>query len=798
MKVSLRWLRDYVPVALPAREIAHRLTMSGTEVGGVEQRGGDWEHVWVAEVVGVAAHPNADRLHLATVDLGGEQVTVVCGAPNLRSGARVALARPGARLIDGRTGQAAVVGTATIRGIASSGMLCSEKELGLSEEHAGILILPDEAPVGAALGGYLGDAILDLEVTPNRPDCLGVVGVAREVAALTGQEVRLPTSQYEEGSTPTADLVSVRIEDARSCPRYCAGIIRNLRVGPSPQWLQERLLAGGMRPVNNVVDVTNYVMLELGQPLHAFDWDRVQGCQIVVRRARRHESLRTLDGVDRELTPEMLLICDGVEPVAVAGVIGGEPSEVSGSTRHVLLECANFAPRSIRRTAARLRVRTEASLRFEKGLSPELAAVAIRRALGLLQELAGGDVCRGIVDAYPKPSKPVRLRFSRREVERLLGITFSSDEIRETLESLGFGCAAAGSALLVDVPYWRGDVRRVEDLVEEVARIRGYEGVPATALAGALPRYEPNPLADLRERMRDLLAGMDLVEVINYPLVSRAALERAGALGPEAPRPIALANAMSAEQEVLRTSMRPSLLATVAANQRHQAERISIFEMGKVYLERPGDLPEEREVVAVALWGAREEERWFGRPRQVDFFDGRGIAEELVGRLGWKAALRSASDDFFADGRAARLVVEEHEVGSFGEVSAAVRERFSIAGSVCYLEVRLDALLALEVPRRRFQSLPRQPAIRRDVALVVAEELPVERLVNALAGASLLEEVWPFDVYRGPEIPSGTKSVGVALRFRAADRTLWDEEVDRLLEPLLARIEAELGARRRE
>ena len=402
MKVSVKWLKDYVDITLPPQELAEKLTMAGLEAGDIQTIGAGWENVFIGEVIRIEKHPNADRLQLATVNLGQEQSTVVCGAPNIAVGQRVPFARVGARLVDGHSGRHVELKPAKIRGVRSEGMVCSEMELGISDNHEGIMVLPKDAPIGAPLAEYMGDTILNIGITPNRPDCLNMIGIAREVAALTGTKVRLPEVQYEEQEPSTNQMISIEILDPDLCPRYCGGIIKEVKIGPSPQWMQERLLAAGMRPINNIVDITNFVMLEYGQPLHAFDYEGIGGKKIIVRRARENEQIITLDGERRELSPDTLVIADEQYPVALAGVMGGAESEVTERTTTILLESANFNNASIRRTSRGLGLISEASSRFDKGLSPDLPMPAIRRAIGLMVDLAGGKAARGIVDVYPR------------------------------------------------------------------------------------------------------------------------------------------------------------------------------------------------------------------------------------------------------------------------------------------------------------------------------------------------------------------------------------------------------------
>ena len=529
MKLSLNWLRDFVDIELPVPELARLLIDCTAEVESWETIGAQWdaERIRVAEVVAIAPHPDADRLRLATVETGSGLLQVVCGAPNLEVGQKVAFATEGAELIDGHTGKPAKLKLRPIRGVESAGMVLSEKELGLSEDHEGILVLPSNAAVGRPLVEQLGDVVFDISTWANRADLLGVLGFGREVSTLTGAVLRQPARDHGGSSEKAADMVSVSIEDPDLCARFTASIIRNVTIGPSPAWMQERLLRLGMRPINNVVDITNYVMLETGQPLHAFDFDHVRERRIVARRASPGERLTTLDGVDRELDPEMLVICDGGGPVGIAGIMGGGNSEVSANTRNVLLEVANFRRGSIRRTSGVLKLRTEASLRFEKGIGPEMAEYAQHRALHLFEQLTGGTVAGGLVDVYPgkQPAKTVVLAAAR--IEQVLGIAIPEAEVRRILAGLGFAVEMGSSGeYRVQPPDWRPDVEIPDDVVEDIGRIYGYDKLPTTTLEGKLPDAPPNALRDLRERVRDLAAGLGFQEIITYSLTEMHKLER--------------------------------------------------------------------------------------------------------------------------------------------------------------------------------------------------------------------------------------------------------------------------------
>jgi len=797
MRVSLKWLGDYVDLTLPIEELAHRLTMAGTEVGEIIHIGGGWDNILVGEVVAVEKHPNADRLKLATVNLGTKEQTVVCGAPNIAAGQRVSFAQVGARLTDPHSGEVVELKPAKIRGVVSEGMVCSEKELGISAAHEGIMVLAADAPIGIPLAQYLGDTVFDMKITPNRPDCQSVIGVAREVAAVSGQTVRLPDLGYQEPGPPIEELASVEVADPDLCPRYCASVITGVNIAPSPPWMQEQLTAAGMRPINNIVDITNYVMLEYGQPLHAFDYDNVVDHHIIVRRAREGETTFTIDGQERKLTADILVIADPQGAVAVAGIMGGLYSEVSDDTTNILLESANFNNIGIRRTSAGLKLRSEASIRFDKGLSPELTVLGLRRATQLMVELGGGKAARGIIDVYPgkKESEPPLL--SQGRISQVLGVEVGRERTSEVLTSLGFSCQPVGeSDLRVGVPYWRTDIRLADDLVEEVARIIGYDELPTTMLSSEFPRQLPAPILSLRQQVQDLLVGCGMQEVITYSLASRGMLERVlpeGKFG----RALRLANPMTQEQEYLRTSLRSGLLSTFAANEKHQENSIRLFEVGKVYHAREGDLPEEREMLCAVLGGLRHDRSWFGEAGELDFFDAKGMVETVLARLGVSFAFEEAEDPILVPGRTARVVVAGEAVGVVGELHPATAAGFGISSSVVLFELDLHKLLSLTQGAGKYQPPPRFPAIRRDLAVVVDETVAASRVEETIRGSPLVSEVALFDVYRGEQVPRDKRSLAFSICYRSPSRTLTDEEVDRVQAKLVGELERWLGARLR-
>jgi len=819
MKASLNWLRDYVDIKFAPEELAERLTMSGLEVKNIQSIGGTWENVVIGEVVALNPHPNADRLQLATVDLGTEQATTVCGAPNIELGQRVTFARIGARLIDPHTEETMVLKPAKIRGVASEGMVCSEKELGISDSHEGILVLPPEAPIGVPLGAYLGDIIFDLDVTPNRPDCLSVIGVAREIAALTGGSLHLPKINYKETEESIDSFASVDIAEPELCPRYCASLISGIKIAPSPGWLQQRLNSCGMRPINNVVDVTNYVMLEYGQPLHAFDYHKLKGRQIIVRRAGNGETMTTIDGTKRNLNPDILLIADKEEAIAVAGIMGGLDSEVTGQTDAILLESANFNQAAIRRGCSHLQLQSEASIRFDKGLNSELPLLPLKRATQLLLELAGGKAAKGIIDVYPGKPEPKPILLTAREVERLSGLKVNIDGILKVLKALGFECQEgdSGSQISMSVPYWRSDVKCSADLVEEVVRIIGYEKIPITRLGSPLPRQKSklSPSAqqsDLKEKLRNILAGFGFQEILTYSLVSLEKLQR---LSPKLELkipPLKVANPMTREQEFLRTSLRAGLLATLSHNQKFEQAGIRFFEIGKVFLpqhspviaskakqsQEERELPQEREMLCAVVGGPRAELSWQADKGPLDFFDAKGVAECLLNQLGLRATFDIGDDEILFPGGGADIIVEDDKVGIVGEVHPRVAQAFELSDAICLIEIDLEKLLTKITAVKEYQPIPRFPSVTRDIALVVDEQVSYRRTEEMIQSFPLVTEVTLFDLYRGKQIPEGKKSFAIRIIYQSPKHTLTDAEVDQTQEQMLARLHQELGATLRD
>ncbi|MGQ9512707.1 phenylalanine--tRNA ligase subunit beta [Thermodesulfitimonas sp.] len=794
MRVPVNWLKEFVAIPVAPEELADRLTAAGIPVDTVTRVGEALRGIVTARIREVRRHPNADRLSICEVEHGGAVCEVVTGAPNVFPGAVVPLALPGARLADGT-----VLKKARFRGVTSEGMLCSEAELGLEERSAGIMILPPGTPVGQDICHLLGlpETVLELDLTPNRGDCLSVFGVAREVAAILDTELQSPPVLSAAGDA-AADYISVEIVDPALCGRYAARVFSEVCIGPSPLWMQVRLRLAGMRPINNVVDLTNYVMLELGQPLHAFDYETLRGRKIIVRPAAPGEELVSLDGVKRELTPEDLVIADAERAVAIAGVMGGLDTEVTAATKTVLLEAANFNPRSIRRTSRRLGLRSEASLRFEKGVDIEGPVRAADRMALLIEKIGAGRAVPGVVDNYPAPPEPRTVVVRPEKIAAVLGVAVPQEEALAGLGRLGFGIRANGSQWVVSVPSFRPDVALEEDIVEEVARLYGYDRIPPTLPCGATTPGVRPPEEAFVQRLRHLLCGLGLSEVISYSFIHPASFDRLR-LAPDDPlrRVITLKNPISEEQSVLRTTLLPGLLAVLARNLARRVDDVAIFEVGRVfYPQGAAALPEERLKLGLAVTG-KEPRGWEFPPREFDFFFLKGVAAALFKGLGIADQVFEPLKDHpsLHPGRAARVLAGGEPLGFMGEIHPEVARAYDLPRRVVVAEFDVVALRAAQRPVV-FAELPRFPGVVRDIAVIVPEHLPAARLAATIkaAGGGLLRSVQVFDVYQGPKLPPGTKSIAFSLLFRADDRTLTDEEVTGLVGLVVERLQEEFGA----
>jgi phenylalanyl-tRNA synthetase beta chain len=832
MKVPLNWLRDYVPLTMGAPKLVERLTLAGLEVAGVrifglpiplglrvkqEERGPVWDRdkVVTARIVAVEKHPNADKLRLVQLDYGsGAPKQVVTGAPNIAvgdKGQKVVLGLCGCSYFDGHVTPKAIkeLKPSTLRGVPSDAMVMSTYELGIDDEHEGIILLEDDAPIGMPLVDFMGEAVLEIDVLPNMARCLSMIGVAREVAALSGSSVTLSNPEPKYGSEAVAGKVVVEIADPKRCARYSAMVIENVTVGASPGWLRRRLTYAGMRPINNIVDITNFVMLEYGQPLHAFDYDslvkRARGKTptIIVRPARAGETLKTLDGVERKLTPEDLVIADTAGPIALAGVMGGAETEVGAATRNILLESANFDFVSIRRTSKQFNLFSEASTRFSRGIHTEVVKAAALRAARLLEEHAGGTVLRGIVDNYPEPTPTQIIALKNTEIRGLLGIDFPAAEVERILQALNFKVERDGmDGWQVTPPPYRIDIQAgAADLIEELARIHGYDRLPATLLSGELPKQKTNLPLILEERVKDILATAGLQEAVTYSLTSR---EREKPLCSETADYVEVLNEISADRKVMRRSVLAGLLEAARINFLH-ADTVRLFEVGPVFLPTTGArLPEEPRSLGMVMSGRRDPAAWDDqpgvKPSPIDFFELKAVVEAIAGDLHIpNVSFRPARDvSFLHPGRAAELLVDGASGGVFGELHPKAAQAFELGGrSVLVADLDLEGILAKSPERFAYAPIPRFPAALRDIAVIVEEALPHDKIIGEMqaAGGELLGGTRLFDVYRGEPVPPGFKSLAYALTYQAEDRTLTDKEVDKVHKKIEDRLRHVLKAR---
>ena len=800
MRAPVSWIKDYVDIKLSPEELAYKLTMAGLEVSGIDVIGGSWENVYVGKITNITPHPSADRLRLATVDLGNESITVVCGAPNIDEGQKIAFAKVGANLLNARSGKIEVLKAAIIRGVESAGMICSERELSVGENHDGILVLHQDAPMGTSLSQYLGDVVLEIDVTPNRPDCLSIVGIAREIAALTGEKIRFQDITYDEGGGPIENLAQVHIEDSFLCPRYTASVIQGISVGPSPDWMQDRLIKAGQRPINNVVDVTNYVLLEYGQPMHAFDHDTLDGGTIVVRPAVVSEEFTTLDGSVHILNPPMLVISDATRSVALAGIMGGLNTEMTGSTTTVMLESASFEATNTRRTSQKLRIRTEASSRFEKSLSAELPLLALKRATQLVCQIAGGRVCKGILDVYPGQKDSMKLTFTLARLKKVLGMYLPVERVQDIFRLLGFEFVSANEdTMLVTVPYWRSDINQEDDLIEEIARIIGYDEIPVTTLSTAVPFHQPQPSIELREKIKDIMVACGMQETISYSLTNQDVLARAR-FSESTIDPLRVANPMSSELEYLRTTLRGSMLGTTSFNQRHSQDGLRLFEIGKIYQPRHGSLPTEIDMLTGILAGPRSPESWFESSGNVGFFDVKGIIETLLGQLHVPCAFEPADDSLFLPGKCAFVTSGGHKLGVVGEVDVRVLRDFNIdINPVGMFDLDLTRILSVTPSGLlQFNSLARYPGAFRDLAIILDRSISAGRVQDIIESHLLVDSARLFDVYEGDAVSDSQKSLAYRILFQVKDRTLDGDEVNEACSAIMTLMEDKLGATLRE
>ncbi|WP_341278816.1 phenylalanine--tRNA ligase subunit beta [Paenibacillus sp. FSL H8-0537] len=814
MKISYQWLNEYVDLSgFTGAELAEKMTRGGIEIDEVESRNKGVTGVVVGYVKSREKHPDADKLNVCKVDVGtGEELQIVCGAKNVEAGQLVPVATVGAKLPGDLH-----IKRAKLRGVESQGMICSAKELGINdkllpkEQQEGILVLPPHTVIGTPIADVLGlnDEVLELDLTPNRSDCLSVIGTAYEIGALTGREVRIPEPVIAHASERTDSHVQVTISAPEQCFHYSARYIKGVKIGESPLWLQNRLIAAGIRPINNVVDVTNFVLLEYGQPLHAFDADQVKSGRIDVRLAHEGETMLTLDDQERRLEPQMLVITDGEKPIALAGVMGGASSEVTGDTVNILLESARFDGGTVRKTSRQFGLRSESSIRFEKEVDPGRVIPALNRAAALITELAGGLATEGIVEVTTAPAKQQIVEVALAKINRYLGTELSSLEVQTILNRLSFGYSVSEEDVFqVEVPSRRGDISYDVDLIEEVARLYGYDNIPTTPIFGDVtPGALTKPQA-IRRELRKRLSDAGLHEVISYSFTGPERTQLFPALSGESTKAVKLSMPMSEERSVLRTTLIAQLLETAAYNRNRKNESAVIFEIGSVFHteeEKLTRLPQEKHRFAALLTGNRVEPQWNRKAAAVDFYDAKGVLETVFAVLGMtdKVSYAAAQPEHFHPGRTAAVQLEtEHGtevIGYVGQLHPTLQLESDLADTYV-LEIELAPLYQLAGDEIVYKALPRYPAMQRDIAVVLDMSVPAGEL-TALAwqtAGELLESVRVFDVFTGEKLGAGKKSVALSLVYRHAERTLTDEEVTELHAKVVAGLEQSFAAELRK
>jgi phenylalanyl-tRNA synthetase beta chain len=798
MKVSLSWLKDYVSIQMDPADLAEALTMVGLEVESVSERYSYLDTVFVGRIDEIAPHPNADKLHLCRVDTGDGQISVVCGAPNIQIGMLSAVALPGTEFPEGF-----VLEKSIIRGQLSEGMLCSEGELGLGEDRSGIMTLDPSLSVGSKLTSALAlsDTVFEIEITPNRPDCLSITGVAREIAAIQKLRLKYPDVKLVDNGNQIAERTSIKIEAPDHCPRYVARLLEDIKVKPSPFWLQDRLLSVGLRPINNIVDATNFVLIESGQPLHAFDFDRLAENRIVVRTASKGETFVTLDQKERVLDDDILMICDGQKPVAIGGVMGGLNSEIEESTTRVLLESAYFNPVSIRRTSKRLGLSTDAAYRFERGVDPEGQIVAANRAAKLMADLGAGRLISGLIDEYPKRQSVNSLKLSAKNTNRLLGTHLQRKQIAKLLKSIEFTVDQKNAGkdediLTVTPPSFRVDISRPEDLMEEVARLSGYNNIPTTFPPMPAAERSAHKEIDLRQRIRQLMTGFGFRETINYSFMHKQSGDRLR-LKPDDPRRklVDILNPLTEDQAVMRTSLVPGLLQTLHYNFFQQIKNLKIFEIGKIFInEDPRQLPREPEILAGIWTGSRHDASWHDLATDCDFYDIKGAVEGLLTALQIEGIeftqLPEKACTYTRAGYTAQILCNHIPLGLVGEIHPVVLANYDVKQAAFLFEIHFDHLLPLIKDTRQSRPIPKFPAIFRDITIIINNDIETQKVIAAAQQQqeALVESFTLLDVFEGKPIAERKKSVSLRVTYRSAVKTLKDEDVSPIHQSIADRL----------
>ena len=786
MKISYNWLKDYLDLNIDPYELADKLSLAGLEVEEVVENRLDFEHVVVGKVLSKEKHPDADKLSLCTVDVGNEQLFIVCGAPNVAAGQTVPVAKIGADLPIGLK-----IRKSKIRGQESMGMICSEAELGLSDKADGIWVLPDELSAGTPLHeglNYETDYIYDIALTPNRPDCLSHIGVAREVGAIIGKKIKKIDPLFAEKAIPASDKISVTIQCPDTCPRYSARYIENIKIGPSPEWLARRVEKVGMRSINNVVDITNYVLMETGHPLHAFDYTFVKDGKIIVRESTDGEMFTTLDGKERKLKSKTVLICDAERAVALGGIMGGLNSEVNDNTTSILLESAYFVPESVQVNSRHLGLSTEASQRFERGADPNGTEYAINRATQLLVELCGGEVFKGIVDAYPTPVEPKQIELKTEQINNLIGTELSEAEMSGILDKIEIPV----DKHMVIAPTFRPDLERVADVAEEVLRLYGLNNVASAKMTSIPYQLRMNEEDFFVDRLKNLLTGMGLQEVLTGSMVSKELWSKFT----EAPL-YPILNPISKDMDVLRNALIPSLAQVIQHNSHRQVKDLKIFEINKIFL--PGqslsELPNEIKKLSIAFYGTRDGNDWYSSKTSVDFYDIKGFVLTLLDKI----SLDCPNLIYYSDSEKAEVVYDKKTIGWFGALDRKIASVYEIEEPVYVAELELGSLFDLQTTERSFKHIAKFPWVDRDIALVVNEDINAGEILDQIRrnGGKYLKDVGIFDVYKGKQVESGKRSIAFRLIFQSPDRTLSDDDVNPVFDKIISIVTKKFNAKLR-
>ena len=786
MKVPLSWIKEYVDIDLSPEEISHKLTMAGNEVDSIEKIG-IIDNVYSGQIIDISRHPNADRLSIVKVRLENEEYEVVCGAKNISLNDKIVFAKEGAILIDpySEDSKQVKLKKSKIRGILSTGMVCSSKELGIGDDHEGVVILPKDTKIGIPISEVLGDVIFDFELTPNRPDCLGVLGIARDLGAIIGKKLNKFDTSYNGTDKDSNSKLKVVIEDPELCSRYTATIIENIKIEPSPEWLKNRLIAIGERPVNNIVDVTNYVMFETGQPLHAFDYKKIQGNNIKVRRANNGENLVTLDGKIRNLDDSMVVISDSNRAIGLAGIMGGENSEISDDTTSIVLEAATWSPTNNRQTAKKLDLNSQATLRFEKGLKKGLCEIGLRRAINLILKITNGTTSKDIFDINTEINiHTEKIFFQYEKIKKVLGFEIKNNLIEQTLELLGFKLERQKEGWDVEIPSWRPDISIQEDLVEEVARIVGYDDIPTTILSGAPPSSQPQNFIQLREKISDVLISLGMYESINYPTTSIEGEKRV-LIDEEETKYIKLKNPVNSEFPIMRRSLIEGVLENIANNSKVWKEPIKIFELGKVFHDNGGRKPDEPYYIVGGFAGPRNEINWDSENSDVDFYDVKGVIESLFEEINLQPNFEVLDNPLFVPGTSASVKIFNEVIGVLGQVNINIVEKFSSEIQKIFIfELSIEKLFDLieknkNYTLKKFSEFNRLPSSYRDLSLIVNSDIFVQDLIAQITKNKLVKNINIFDVFEGKGVPKNKKAIGLRLTYQSSNKTITSDEINK-------------------